>query len=113
MCAAPSSALWAASKHNIPILTVLLNNGGWKAPRNSVEMVYPNGLNKGATEDELHISFRPSPNYAALAEAAVGTGTGWMEAVQVRTVGEFKTALRQAQKRVGEEQKASFIEVLM
>jgi thiamine pyrophosphate-dependent acetolactate synthase large subunit-like protein len=28
MCAAPSSALWVASKHQIPILTVLLNNGG-------------------------------------------------------------------------------------
>jgi thiamine pyrophosphate-dependent acetolactate synthase large subunit-like protein len=30
MCAAPSSALWVASKHKIPILTVLLNNGGKK-----------------------------------------------------------------------------------
>lgn len=28
MCAAPSSALWVASKYNIPILTILLNNGG-------------------------------------------------------------------------------------
>ena len=28
MCAAPSSALWVASKYEIPILTVVLNNGG-------------------------------------------------------------------------------------
>jgi thiamine pyrophosphate-dependent acetolactate synthase large subunit-like protein len=28
MCAAPSSALWVASKYQIPVLTVLLNNGG-------------------------------------------------------------------------------------
>lgn len=28
MCAAPSSALWVASKYEIPILTILLNNGG-------------------------------------------------------------------------------------
>lgn len=28
MCAAPSSALWVASKYKIPILTVVLNNGG-------------------------------------------------------------------------------------
>jgi thiamine pyrophosphate-dependent acetolactate synthase large subunit-like protein len=76
MCAAPSSVLWVASKHKIPILTVVLNNGGWKAPRNSVELVYPDGLNKGATEDELNISFRPMPNYAALAEAAIGAGAG-------------------------------------
>lgn len=28
MCAAPSSALWVASKYEIPVLTVVLNNGG-------------------------------------------------------------------------------------
>lgn len=28
MCAAPSTALWVASKYKIPILTVVLNNGG-------------------------------------------------------------------------------------
>lgn len=33
MCVAPSSALWVASKYKIPILIVVLNNGGWKALR--------------------------------------------------------------------------------
>lgn len=28
MCAAPSSALWVASKYKIPVLTIVLNNGG-------------------------------------------------------------------------------------
>jgi thiamine pyrophosphate-dependent acetolactate synthase large subunit-like protein len=28
MCAAPSSALWVASKYEIPVLTIVLNNGG-------------------------------------------------------------------------------------
>ena len=28
MCAAPSSALWVSSKYKIPILTIVLNNGG-------------------------------------------------------------------------------------
>jgi thiamine pyrophosphate-dependent acetolactate synthase large subunit-like protein len=113
MCAAPSSALWVASKHTIPILTVVLNNGGWKAPRNSVELVYPDGLNKDATEDELNISFRPTPNYAALAEAAVGAGAGWMKAIRVRTVRELKEALQEANERVGNEEKAMMIEVMM
>jgi hypothetical protein len=76
-------------------------------------MVYPDGLNKGATEDELNISFHPTPNYAALAEAAANTGTGWMEAVQVRTVGEMKGALERAVTRVGREGKGMVIEVLM
>ncbi|KAI8940627.1 hypothetical protein NX059_001899 [Plenodomus lindquistii] len=70
MCAAPSSALWVSSKYKVPILTVVLNNGGFKAPKHSTALVYPNGLNEGATDDEMNISFEPSPNYAALAEAA-------------------------------------------
>jgi hypothetical protein len=70
-------------------------------------------LNKEATEDELNISFRPTPDYAALARAAVGSGTDWMEAVQVSTVDEMKRALEQAVKRVDKERKGMFIEVLM
>ncbi|RYP61259.1 hypothetical protein DL770_009823 [Monosporascus sp. CRB-9-2] len=77
MCAAPSSALWVASKYEIPILTIVLNNGGWKAPRNSTELVYPTGLSTSASDDEINVSFRPTPNYAALAEAAAGSDVGW------------------------------------
>lgn len=35
MCAAPSSALWVASKYEIPILTIVLNNGGMLSARES------------------------------------------------------------------------------
>ncbi|KAI4656067.1 hypothetical protein J4E93_000784 [Alternaria ventricosa] len=73
MCAAPSSALWVGAKYKISILTIVLNNGGFKAPKNSTALVYPDGLNQGATDEEMNISFRPSPNYAALAEAAAGS----------------------------------------
>ncbi|KAK7914150.1 thiamine diphosphate-binding protein [Apiospora marii] len=122
MCAAPSSALWVASKYEIPILTIILNNGGWKAPRNSTQLVYPNGLNTSATDDELNISFRPTPNYAALAEAAAGSIGGgsntentetWMKGVRVKTVAEFREALKQANVRVVKEKKGMLIEVLM
>ncbi|KAJ7654488.1 thiamine pyrophosphate enzyme [Mycena polygramma] len=114
MCAAPSSALWAASKYEIPILTVVLNNGGWKAPRNSTQIVYPNGLNTSASDDEINVSFRPTPNYAALAEAAAGSDvgwgnatereTGWMKGVRVRT---------HAMLRVVRKRKGMLVEVLM
>ncbi|KAH7089850.1 thiamine pyrophosphate enzyme [Paraphoma chrysanthemicola] len=113
MCAAPSSALWIASKYKIPILTVLLNNGGWKAPRNSAEWVYPEGLNKGATEDELNISIRPTPNFSALAEAAAGPETGWMKGVRVHNVKEMKQTLQEAVQRVGVDKKGMLIEVMM
>ncbi|KAI0850597.1 thiamine pyrophosphate enzyme [Daldinia vernicosa] len=123
MCAAPSTALWVGSKYKIPILTIVLNNGGWKAPRNSTELVYPNGLSTSATDEEVNVSFRPTPNYAALAEAAAGSEVGWdnaaenadtwMKGLRVRTVGEFKEALRNASLRVAKEGKGMLIEVLM
>ncbi|KAI1655245.1 thiamine pyrophosphate enzyme [Daldinia decipiens] len=123
MCAAPSTALWVGSKYKIPILTIVLNNGGWKAPRNSTELVYPNGLITSATDEEVNVSFRPTPNYAALAEAAAGSEVGWdnaaentdtwMKGLRVRTVGEFKKALQSASLRVAKEGKGMLIEVLM
>ncbi|KAI0528300.1 thiamine pyrophosphate enzyme, N-terminal TPP binding domain-containing protein [Xylaria bambusicola] len=123
MCAAPSSALWVASKYKIPVLTVILNNGGWKAPRNSTELVYPEGLTTIASDDEINVSFRPTPNYAALAEAATGSeidwdniqdkSEAWMHGVRVRTVGEMREALKLASSRVGDEEKGMLVEVLM
>ncbi|KAI0973661.1 thiamine pyrophosphate enzyme [Xylaria arbuscula] len=123
MCAAPSSALWVASRYEIPVLTVVLNNGGWKAPRNSTQLVYPNGLNTTASDGEINVSFRPTPNYAALAEAAAGSEThldtirdesgAWMKGLRVQTVAELREVLHLAKSRVAEEGKGMLIEILM
>lgn len=95
--------------------------------------MYPEGLNVSASDEETNLSFRPTPNYAALAEAAAGseggggggdnwgnntkngTGTteGWMKGVRVRTVKEFKGALEHANSRVAEQGKGVLIEVQM
>ncbi|KAH0594048.1 hypothetical protein MHUMG1_08371 [Metarhizium humberi] len=123
MCAAPSSALWVASKYEIPVLTIVLNNGGWKAPRNSAQLVYPDGLAAGATDDEINISFCPTPNYAALAEAAAGSGAGggdladgdgaWMRGLRVRTVADLKRALEMVESRVIRQRKGMLLEVML
>ncbi|KAI1264740.1 thiamine pyrophosphate enzyme [Xylariaceae sp. FL1019] len=123
MCAAPSTALWVAGKYEIPILTVVLNNGGWKAPRYSTQIVYPQGLNVSASDEEANVSFRPTPNYAALAEAAAGSEsgwensmqeeTGWMKGVRVKSVRELRDALQYATSRVSESRKGMLIEVMM
>ncbi|EFY87334.1 thiamine pyrophosphate enzyme [Metarhizium acridum CQMa 102] len=123
MCAAPSSALWVASKYEIPVLTIVLNNGGWKAPRNSAELVYPGGLASSATDDEINISFRPTPNYAALAEAAAGSEAGWggsaeddrawMKGLRVRTVADLKKALKLVESRVVQQRKGMLLEILL
>ncbi|PQE08955.1 thiamine pyrophosphate enzyme protein [Rutstroemia sp. NJR-2017a WRK4] len=118
MCSAPSSAAWVARKYEIPVLTVVLNNGGWKAPRNSTALVYPDGMNKTATDDELNISFNPSPDYAALVEAAAGSGSakvagGWMKGVRVSTVRELRKELGEAAERVQVEGRGLLVEALM
>ncbi|KAI1262499.1 thiamine pyrophosphate enzyme [Xylariaceae sp. FL1019] len=126
MCAAPSTAFWVASKYKIPVLTIVLNNGGWKAPRDSARIVYPNGLNASATDDEANTSLRPTPNYAALAEAAAGSEEGWnnvmsedgksprwMKGLRVKTVSELTKALELAKIRLVQEEKGMLIEALM
>lgn len=144
MCGSPSSALWVASKYEIPVLTIVLNNGGkllrssfritysckythsrllgWKAPRHSTRLIYPKGLNTSASDEESNISFRPTPNYAALAEAAAGSdvgwendgedSSGWMRGLRAETVGHFKKALVYASSRVAKQGKGMLIEVL-
>lgn len=96
---------------------------GWKAPRNSAQLVYPDGLAAGATDDEINISFCPTPNYAALAEAAAGSGAGrggladddgaWMRGLRVRTVADLKRALEMVESRVIQQRKGMLLEVML
>lgn len=75
-------------------------------------------MNKTATDDELNISFNPSPNYAALVEAAAGSGStkvpgGWMKGVRVSTVKDLRKALEIAVERVQVEGRGVLVEALM
>jgi hypothetical protein len=80
--------------------------------------VYPDGLNKTATDEELSISFNPSPDYAALVEAAAGSGSDkvpgcWMKGVRVATVQQLRKELEDAAKRVEVDGKGVLVEALM
>ncbi|EGE02161.1 thiamine pyrophosphate enzyme [Trichophyton equinum CBS 127.97] len=68
----PSSVYWIARRYQIPVLTIVLNNRGWNAPRNSLNLVHPNGEGSRVTNKELNISFAPTPDYAGIAKAAAG-----------------------------------------
>ena len=57
--------------------------------------MYPEGLNQGATDEDLSMSFEPSPNYARLAEAAAGQ-SGWTKSTQAATVGQMRRGLAEA-----------------
>lgn len=79
----PSSVYWIAHRYRIPMLTVVLNNGGWNAPRNSMLLQHPHGHGSQVSNESLHISFKPSPNYAEIANAA---SSGHSRSVSVSTV---------------------------
>lgn len=68
----PGSVYWIAKRYNIPILTIVLNNKGWNAPRRSLLLVHPDGLGSQSTNEEINISFEPVPDFAGIAKAAAG-----------------------------------------
>lgn len=76
MFSVPSSVYWISQRYNIPILTIVLNNRGWNAPKKSLLLVHPDGQGSKATNEELNISFAPSPDYAGIAQASAG-GRCW------------------------------------
>lgn len=80
--------------------------------------MYPDGLNKTATDEELNVSFNPSPDYAALFEAAAGSGSdkvpgGWMKGVRVADVQQLRKELKDAAERVQVGGKGVLVETLM
>ena len=57
----------------------MLNNRGWNAPCNSINLVHPDGLASEASNEELHVSFEPSMDYSGVAKAASGKKFGGLE----------------------------------
>lgn len=93
MFSVPSSVYWISSRYGIPVLTVVLNNLGWNAPRKSMLLVHPDGPASRATNEELNISFAPSPDYAGIAKAA---SNGQIFGARVSGSSEFQSALNEA-----------------
>ncbi|KAF2401741.1 thiamine diphosphate-binding protein [Trichodelitschia bisporula] len=89
----PGSVYWIARRYGIPILTVVLNNKGWNAPRKSLLLVHPEGEGSRVSNEEINISFRPTPDYAGIAKAAAGGGI-W--AGRASTVEELERVLPEA-----------------
>lgn len=65
----PGSVYWIAQRYNIPVLTIVLNNKGWNAPRKSLLLVHPEGEGSKVSNEELNISFAPTPDYGGIAKA--------------------------------------------
>lgn len=72
------------------LLSLSFLKTGWNAPRRSALLVHPDGYTSKATNEELNISFTPSPDYAGIAKAAAA-GNLWAE--RVETVEELQRLL--------------------
>ena len=67
----PSAAQWVARRYQAPALTVIFNNGGWQAPKQSVLALHPRGA--AAASGDFHVSFDPVADLAGIAQAAGGS----------------------------------------
>ena len=90
----PTSVYWISAHYSLPTLTIVLNNGGWAAPRHSAKFVNPDGPAQYASKEELGIGFGDMPpDYGAIAEAA-GRGRIWKG--RVERVGDVDPVLEEA-----------------
>ncbi|SPO04569.1 related to BENZOYLFORMATE DECARBOXYLASE [Cephalotrichum gorgonifer] len=97
MFSVPGSVYWIARRYNIPVLTIVLNNKGWNAPRKSYLLVHPDGEASRATNEEINISFDPVPDFAGIAKAAAG---GELHAARASNATELDAVLGEAIKIV-------------
>ncbi|KAF1957633.1 thiamine diphosphate-binding protein [Byssothecium circinans] len=117
MCSAPSSAAWVARKYDVPVLTVVLNNGVGK----HLEILPRLCIRTASTKQRLMKSstfLSTLLDYAALVEAAAGSGSdkvpgGWMKGVRVATVQKLRKELEDGAKRVEVDCKGVLVEALM
>jgi acetolactate synthase-1/2/3 large subunit len=66
----PASVHWLARKYGTPSLTVIYDNRGWRAPKQSTLGVHPKGAAWAA--DDFHVSFEPEADLPGIAAAAGG-----------------------------------------
>lgn len=94
MFSMPSSVYWISARYSIPILTIVLSNNGWNAPRVSMELVHPTGIGSQITNTELNIALAsPTPDFGGIAKAA--SGGKFFNGV-ASSVAEFKEVLQRA-----------------
>jgi acetolactate synthase-1/2/3 large subunit len=95
-----------ARKYQAPFLTVVYNNGGWRAPRFSMLGVHPEGA--GSQEADLNIAFDPSPDSGGIAAAAGGAF-----ARRVTKVEDLEYAIAESLRVVREEKRCAVVDVLV
>jgi acetolactate synthase-1/2/3 large subunit len=106
MFSVPATVHWMSAKYKAPFLTVVYNNGGWRAPRFSMLGVHPEGY--GSREADINIAFDPIPDYSGIAAAAGGA-----YARKVTNVDEVESAIAEALRVIREEKRCVVLDVVL
>jgi acetolactate synthase I/II/III large subunit len=78
----PSAVYAVARQYNLPILTVLLDNGGWSAVKESTLRMYP--LGEAKNTDQFASDLGYGTDFAAIAEAAGAHGERLVDPAEVK-----------------------------
>ncbi|HXJ39943.1 MAG TPA: thiamine pyrophosphate-requiring protein, partial [Bryobacteraceae bacterium] len=106
MFSIPATVHWMARRYNTPFLQIVLNNGGWRAPRLSATTVHPGGYaSRGA---DIGTAFEMPPDYGGIAAAAGGA-----LALKVEDRAEVDEAIARGLRAVQTEGRSAVLDVLM
>ena len=106
MFANPVACHQIAEANDLPLLTIVFNNGVWNAVRKTTKMMYPEG--KAARANTMPMSsLDPSPDYAMIAAAS----RAWSATIEDGK--DLPDALDQALKVIRTEKRQAMIEVMV
>ena len=106
MFANPVACHQIAEAHDLPLLTVVFNNGVWNAVRKTTVMMYPDGHASRANTVPMS-SLAPIPDFTMSAAAS----RGWSR--RVETGSELAAAIREAIEVVTVEKRQALLEVVV
>ncbi|MEM5544296.1 thiamine pyrophosphate-requiring protein [Sulfitobacter sp. AS92] len=104
MFANPIACHQVAQAQNLPILTIVLNNGSWDAVRISTLDIYPNGDASKANHVPM-VPFMPTPAYGNIAAAS------GCYAETIENAEDLPTALERAMKVIRNERRQVLLDV--
>ncbi|KAL1986059.1 hypothetical protein VTN96DRAFT_7072 [Rasamsonia emersonii] len=107
----PTAVYWASHRHGCPFLTVILNNGGWRATRQCIVDVHPQGIAHATSNEDLGISLEADgPNYGEVAKAAAN---GHLWTTRVTRAADLEGALTEGKRVVLEEKISAVVDVVI
>ncbi|KAK6439107.1 hypothetical protein LTR95_004684 [Oleoguttula sp. CCFEE 5521] len=107
----PSAVYWAQHKLQTSFLSIIINNGGWKATRSCITDVHPGGLAAAVDDEGLGIDLKTDgPDYVGIAVAA---SNGTLHGQRVSKAAELTGAIRKAMIVVQSEKRGALLEVVV